>query len=248
MIKVRLTRRSAQGGGSACDDGCECIQETFSFQDDFCGDAPEVSPSPRFNDHWLDISSGPGQVFQLSRTSGWWSLFTPGAPANQNARLTTEAFCFSTPPTPGERLLFKTHVAMDAGFPVGPNGSYSAGLNGLSQVAMSALLNFQFAPSQSPFWRIVIQDNGLIPLAIDTAFPFSTDCNNPDVLKIILTTVSAQFLINDVVVHTFAMTPTMLTSIFNIVYALQSNNNTDQKVDQDLVCVRMGRFCRDEPQ
>lgn len=241
MIKLRLVGRRNGGIGQAtCDEDCECIQGLFSFQDDFCG-AP---PSGLFdNEKWRNTSTFPANIFLLERTSGWWELQTQGI--NEIVKIDTSGFCFGLPDVAGQPLFLKQHVVMGVQNPVTAGGTYLFGLQGLSGGGSSARLLFQYEPSLGTTWRILIEDDGGLPISTSTTIPFGTDCTKPDVLKIIGTTTSVEFFINGVLVFTFPMTLTMRGSLFNIHVSLTSTNmQSIQRVNMDLVCARSGRFCR----
>lgn len=236
-LRLQFGKRQA-GSNGGCDTGCECIQPTFAFEDDFCSRPPVVGQDN--NDHWTNNSVGIGSsVILLSRSGGWWELRSAQGPTTTNFRTLGE--CFGVPAVPGQKLLVKTHVAMDQALPVFELQGFHWGLQGFGT---SGPVAFEFFMGGGPNWSVQITDGGF-PLLVPTAIPVSTDCKTPDVLKILATSTLVRFFINEVLVHSLVPTANILSANLNVFYMLtQQSAIGTQAVATDLFCSRVSRFCR----
>lgn len=239
-LHLQLRSRNTQTAGVGCEEDCECMQALFRFQDDFCGVPPPNGVD--LNDDWDNNSILNGNVVQVLRSNGWWSLITQAGQINtQNASLQKVGLCFGVPNVPGEQLLVKTHVAMTPPNLVVSPGLFRFFLKG-SGVSGVVLLAFETVGTS---WVIHIED-ALVTDIVDTLVPVSQDCAKPDVLRLLATSTSVKFLINGVVKHTIVTTANISSAVLGMFYELSAEvGQPAQRMDLDLVCARMSRFCRD---
>ena len=228
VIKLHFGRKQRDQG---CDE-CDCIEEIFQFQDDFCG-VPFITSPTTENLVWQITQTTGALSPDTSRTDGWWIFTLPANGGNSGVNALSRLPCFAIP-GPGQGT-FHLRASVFMPSPLVAPAIFHIGLAAVFAV------RFVYDPATSPFWRTLVDAT-----FSETTVPVSQDCTNPDKLEIIATSKTIRFLINGQPVATIVTPASQLAAIHQLLISLSNIAAlaSTAQMEIDYVCVSKKRFCR----